>query len=61
MKIVASDNFDRDYVSEWVHTENISEEEGIQKVAILNAEQGDYGNWYFELKPDDYVLRVWEP
>lgn len=61
MKIVATDNYDRETVSEWVVADNISNEYfGNIMVNALNERQGD-PNWFMKLVPDDYELYKFNP
>jgi hypothetical protein len=63
MKIVWTDNFDRETVSERVVAEGIrSRREGEVMLDALRATNRDPGdpNWY-KLVEDDYVLRLFDP
>lgn len=59
MKIIAIDNFDRDWVSDILVCENVNEYYGKKIVDYLNKEVGDSQNFYI-LKEDDYKLYVYE-
>lgn len=61
MKIIASDNFSRDYVSDSLVCENINEGYGNMIVDFLNRHNGDDGPRYYRLVPDDHALYKWEP
>jgi len=53
MKLIARDNFCRDYVSDILIAENVNECYG--KV-IMKALNSDYSDKYIDLVEDDYVL-----
>jgi hypothetical protein len=61
-KIVAIDNFDRDYRPDRLVAENItSEAEAQVMVDALNERYGgDHVPDYYVVKSDDYKLKVWE-
>ena len=61
MKIIGTDNFSRDHVSDFLVCSNVNEYYGKLIVDRLNEINGDTGPRYFQLVPDDYVLYVWEP
>lgn len=61
MKIIAVDNFDREYVSDHLVCENVSEYYGNAIVKFLNREGGDYSSYFYRLVSDDHKLHVWEP
>lgn len=59
MKIVAHDNYDRDNVSEHLVCEKVSQYYVEKIVKFLNELPQE--NWYYHIKPDDYILYTWEP
>lgn len=61
MKIIASDNFARDNVSDYLVCSDVSEHYGTRFVEMLNRESGEHGPRYYRLVPDDHVLYTWEP
>lgn len=63
MKIVCTDNFARDYISEHTVAENITSEAYAATIAeALNAKfGGEHSQDYFVVKPDDYQPYTWEP
>jgi hypothetical protein len=61
MKIIATDNFSRDYVSDYLVCENVNEGYGNMIVDILNRRNGDDGPRYYRLVPNDHELYKWEP
>jgi len=61
MKIVATDNFDRETVDDVLVCENVNAHYGDVIVEALNARIGDYGPWFYKVVPDDYQLRSFEP
>lgn len=60
MKIIASDNFARETVSDYLVCSDVSEHYGHRFVEMLNRESGVHGRHY-RLVPDDHVLYTWEP
>jgi len=62
MKIVQSDNFDRDNISEQLIADNVPEFWASKIVSLLNDEySGSTVDFYCSVKPDDYKLFTWEP
>lgn len=57
MKIIAIDNYDRDFVADKLIEENVSEIEGKIKVEKLNLNSGENSEWYYLLVADDRKLR----
>lgn len=53
MKLIARDNFARDYISDILIAENVNEYYGKSIMKALNT---DYSNKYVDLVEDDYVL-----
>ena len=62
MKIIATDNFDRDPVPDVLVAENVSEFYAPPLVKFLNDTfSGLDAPRFFKAKPDDYKLYEWEP
>lgn len=61
MKIKASDNYDRDTVSDFLVCENISEYYGNMIVKFLNDREGDNSSQFYSLESDDHKLYIWKP
>lgn len=63
MKIVCTDNFNRDHVSEYAVAENITSEAYAATMAdALNARfGGENSQDYYVVKPDDYQPYKWKP
>ena len=61
MIVIAKDNHDRDHISERVHKTGLSQEEAEYEAGIMNCNSGPHSNWYYVVKPDDYVPFKWEP
>lgn len=61
-KIICTDNFNRDTVSDTLVADNVSEYWGRLIVKFLNANysSNDSPN-FFKLEENDYELYVWEP
>lgn len=62
-KIVAVDNFDRDYVDDILICENIHDRDKGE--LMLNALQSKFGGvdskYFYKLVPQSYVLNVFHP
>jgi hypothetical protein len=59
MKIVGTDNFNRETVDEFLLCENVKNEYLAEKICdALNSEDSD---WFFVIRPDDAPLYKWEP
>lgn len=56
MKIVAKDNFDRDYIPDQLVAENVNEFMGNRIVNLLNSTVQDDSPTYYFLEEDDYEL-----
>ena len=57
MKIVAIDNFGRDYVPDLLIAENVNETFLNKIVELLNNKfSGEHSDIFFVVKEDDYVL-----
>ena len=63
MKIVATDNFDRETVSDYLVAENITSNDYAEAMCdALNAKfGGDDALRFYQVKPDDYVLYLFDP
>lgn len=62
MKIIATDNFNRESVSDRLVAESVSEFDGPIMVEALNrALGGEYAQKYYQLVPDDHKLYTFEP
>lgn len=59
MKVIAIDNYDREYISDRLIKENITEEEGKRIADFHNEFCGD--GWYHKVVNDDYKLYTFEP
>jgi len=56
LKIIAVDNFDREYVADTLIAENVNEYMGKRIVDALNEKEHESSQDFFRLVPDDYVL-----
>lgn len=61
MKIIATDNLNRDNVSDFLVCENINEVYGQQFVDLYNKQYAEHTGKFLMLVPDDHKLYVWEP
>jgi hypothetical protein len=61
MKVIGTDNFSRDSVSDFLVCTNVCEFYGEMIVNMLNKNNGDNGPTFYRLVPDDHVLYEWEP
>lgn len=62
MKIVHTDNFDRETVPERIVAENIQNRtEGNLMLSVLQARCSNTGSDWYKLVDDDYVLRNGDP
>ena len=62
MKIVVTDNFDREYKSDYVYVEYIVSEDKAKHIArALNRMEHDQSPSYFLAVADDYKLTIFEP
>lgn len=59
MKIIGVDNYDREYISDFLVCENVNKGYGNELVNYLNK-QDDQPRFY-KLVEDDYKLYVFEP
>jgi hypothetical protein len=56
LKIIAVDNFGREYIADKIIADNVSEYWGKYIVDLLNDKQHKNSQDYFRLVSDDYVL-----
>ncbi len=56
-RIIGTDNFDRDYVGDWVVATTTSKYMGERIVKLLNNQYAEHGNIYFILVDSSYVLK----
>lgn len=63
MKVIATDNFNREHISERVVAENVGVEEAEKICREHNTHLTDerIGEEYYAIKDDDYVPYKWEP
>ncbi len=61
MKVIASDNFNRDNVSDFLVCGNVCEYYGNLIVKFLNDREGEYSPYFYSLVSDDHELYIWEP
>jgi hypothetical protein len=62
MKVIAVDNFDRDWVSQRLIAESLDQQVAEMIVQVLNdAHPEPCTEWYYMAKPENYVLKEWEP
>ena len=62
MKIIQTDNFDRDNVSEQLIAESVPPYWAKKIVALLNGKySGSETSFFCAAKPDGYQLYTWEP
>ena len=63
MKIVREDNFNRDYIPDYLVAENIQSEYYANVMCkALNQKYGSArAQFFFVVKPDDYALKRFEP
>ena len=61
MKIIITDNYDRENVSEAICCENVDRRHGELIVRLLNDSFGVNDPNYYKLVEDSYKLYVWEP
>ena len=59
MKIIAVDNYDRKYISDFLIAENINAR--YVDIILKDLNNHHIGNWYFKAVKDDYKLYVWRP
>lgn len=56
MKIIAVDNFAREYIADTLIAENVNEYMGKRIVDLLNDKENEHSQDFYRLVPDDYVL-----
>ncbi|MFC8686034.1 hypothetical protein [Brevibacillus porteri] len=56
MKIIAVDNFAREYIADTLIAENVNEYMGKRIVDLLNDKESEHSQDSYRLVPDDYVL-----
>ena len=62
MKIISSDNFGREHISDKLVCENINKFYGEKIVEFLNKSfSGDYANNYYNLVEDNHKLYKFKP
>ena len=61
MKIICTDNFNRDYVPDSLIAENLSGYWASRIVKLLNENTDPNGQEYYEAVSDEYVLLKMEP
>ncbi len=61
MKIISVDNFDRDYKSDSLIAENVSESFAKLIAKLLNKQTGMDSQDYFKAVRNDHKLHVYEP
>ncbi len=62
MKVIAVDNFNREYVSDFLIKENVTKEDGEKIVGdYYNNKISEYSSWFYKLVEDDYKLHVFNP
>jgi len=62
MKIIKTDNFDRDCISDVLIAENVNEYYGKFITGVLNKKySGEHSPDFYRLVQDDYKLYKWEP
>jgi hypothetical protein len=60
MKVVATDNFNRDHISDVLVAENIDVLSARELAEKLNATMGPNGDWFHRVVPDFHKLYKWE-
>ena len=61
MKVIGTDSFNRDTVSDILHSDGLTESAAREVAERLNAKASDFSRWYYIAVPDDYKLYGWEP
>lgn len=63
MKIIGTDNFDREYINDQLICEGLTEPMAVFIVAALNEKycKGDHAPTYYKVVSDDCKLRTFEP
>ncbi len=61
MKIIRTDNFDRDYIPDKLIADNVAKYWAERIVKLLNKEIDPHGDEYFRAVPHNYELNTIEP
>lgn len=61
MKIIRSDNFNRDYISDALIAENVNEYYGNLIVKLLNTHEGEDSLDFYKVVADEYKLYKFIP
>jgi hypothetical protein len=61
VKIIGKSNFDSETVDDVLICETVRESYAKIIVKALNDRGGEKSTYFYEVKPDDYKLYVWEP
>lgn len=61
MKIIITDNFNRDYISDVLVAENVKEATSQFICNVVNKANGEDSDQYWQSKPDDYKLYHFVP
>lgn len=61
VKIIATDNYARETVSDVLVASDVAESYAQELVGCLNAKSGPDGSKFFKIVPLDYKLFVYEP
>jgi hypothetical protein len=61
MKIICTDNLDRENRSDRLVATGLNEYMGARIVRLLNDAEGLDSDNFYKLVPDDYKLYEWEP
>lgn len=60
-KVIATDNFNREYISDWLVKDNITKEEASQIVEEYNSKLNDHSPWYYKAVPEYHKLWIFDP
>lgn len=61
MKVIRTDNYDRDYVDDALVAEGLSVEEASKMADDLNAKEHEDSQDFYRMVADCYELQRWEP
>jgi len=61
MKVIAVDNYGREYYSDKLIQDNLSEEDAQQLANKKNEEADSHGDWYYRAVKDDHTLWEFQP
>lgn len=61
MKIIITDNYGRDNISEQVFLENLPEGKANQLVSMINVSPNRPDTHWYVVEHDDYKPYTWEP